>query len=1015
MDNYSFDLIPRDLQWKQVFDTVDGNFEKIGTYITDLGSKIIIDTFTAIEGQEDFNLSSEFLTRRNSLAVYLNGVRQFPETGFVETSNSSFKLTTPCQRGDKVIAVYHNTYILDDIRDIDQVLLDEFDAARHGADGVTYNSLSDSIRGQIAASVEAERSVLASQQEENNAAQEQNNLDQERNNADQAVNNQAAQGLIWVDLTEDQLDPDTRVPVIEGEFGKLYFAPSSSPQENDKAEEWIVKYSSTAPNNKVWERVGSSQAVIPNSITTTQIDQIWGGQQLSGTRVLSEPGLSYFSTLVKNNYPKLATTENGGLIPQLSGVEDEYLNGKGAWKTVKLPDLVSVLANGLMPKLSGNANEFINGEGNWIQVETEPRMPDPRELRSLLDTANNMHSNAHTEEGDYEFGSWVATAGVIAALKAAIDAAKAVSDGYGQTVFTQGELDAARDALQKGIDAFKAAAKEIAADKSAYDALVKRVSDVSAVVSADGKDVPFGTKWVSSAAKTAIDQALATAKTAVEKAKKQSEIDAAVSTLTSAVTTFEGAVKTATADTAALDKAISDTVEAMDGVVVSADGEGLDPSVRYVTDQKTLDDITSALNAARTAKTTATKQSDLDSATKTLTDALDKFNSLVLLSSTTFSLSINSTVSDPKTAVTYGDDVLVEAGWENWKNQPIFKDIRPCVVKEGKVQYYLRRDDYTAKVTSGKGDDSDKKQAGDGTAKLTGTDGDVMIEIPLVGYKLEYAGDTLNLSLTDAPGQEGYCYRAHSLETEGDCDFIYVGAYLSSGSASKLNSYSGKSPCVNINIGQARTGTAANGAGYQQLSWYVWTLMQCLYLMVYKNLDSQTALGKGYVTGNSAVTTTGQTNSTGFCSSSGTATDGKHQVKCLGIEDFWGNAYQWCDGIYSDNSRKILTDYKGFNDTGNGYQFSEASGFSSNGGNFFKKAAGTNIRGFLPYDQAAISGGSATTYFCDSAVVNAGCLANVGGSYSNDTRAGAFHCSVGFTASNAAASLGARAVYKHKG
>ena len=375
---------------------------------------------------------------------------------------------------------------------------------------------------------------------------------------------------------------------------------------------------------------------------------------------------------------------------------------------------------------------------------------------------------------------------------------------------------------------------------------------------------------------------------------------------------------------------------------------------------------------------------------------------------------IDSTNSDPEKAVTYGGDSPVKtAGWDNWKDQPFFKDLRPCVVKGGQVQYYLRRNDYTAKVMSGKGEDSDDKQPGDGTANLTGTDGDVMIEVPKCGYKLSYQGNNLLVDFTSESGKSGYCYRAHSLETEGDCDFIYIGAYLSSGSSSKLNSYSGKSPCVNVNIGQCRTGSTANGSGYQQLSWYVWTLMQVMYLIVFKNLNSQSALGKGYTSG-SAVTTTGQTNSTGFCSNSGSATDGKHQVKCLGIEDFWGNAYQWCDGIYSDGSRQILTDFKSFNDTGSGYQFKEASGFSSNTGGYFTKAAGSNTRGFLPFNSSSVSG-STTTYFCDSAFVRASSLAYVGGGYSNGDGAGAFRCDVGHSATFTYDGLSARLVFKHKG
>ncbi len=390
--------------------------------------------------------------------------------------------------------------------------------------------------------------------------------------------------------------------------------------------------------------------------------------------------------------------------------------------------------------------------------------------------------------------------------------------------------------------------------------------------------------------------------------------------------------------------------------------------------------------------------------------------SVTLISSVTSSIIIDSTNSDPEKAVKYAGDASSEvAGWDNWKDKEIFKDIRPCVVKDGQVQYYLRRNDYTAKVMSGKGEDSDDRQSGDGTANLTGTDGDIMVEIPKVGYKLSYSDNNLQVDITNEDAKDGYCYRAHSLDAEGDCDFIYVGAYLAYKNDNKLTSVSGQIPTGNITINNSRIAAAAAGTGYQQLSWYVWTLLQCLYLVVFKNLNSQTALGYGYTNGNSSVTRTGGTNSVTFCGNAGNnATDGKHQVKCLGIEDFWGNAYQWCDGIFSDSSRQILTDYNNFNDTGAGYRFKEASGFTSDTGGYFKKAAGTNVRGFLPENNAAVSGGSATTYFSDNASVCASRLACVGGNYGSTTGAGAFLCDVSQLATDTNASYVPRLIFKHK-
>ena len=380
-----------------------------------------------------------------------------------------------------------------------------------------------------------------------------------------------------------------------------------------------------------------------------------------------------------------------------------------------------------------------------------------------------------------------------------------------------------------------------------------------------------------------------------------------------------------------------------------------------------------------------------------------------------YGIIIDSTNSDPEGAVTYTENVPVSAGWENWKDMPIYKDLRPCVLKEGKVQYYLRRNDYTAKVPSGKGYDSEDRLDTDEEANLNGTDGEVYIEVPFCGYKLNYEEDNLHVSLTNKKNQDGYCYYAHSLDDVGDCDYIYIGAYLLSGINSNVQTLSGQNPKVDTTMTNFRTYVQSKGDGNQLLSWYVWNLMQVLYLIVYKNLNSQSALGMGYVTSNSAVTTTGQTDSTGFCSNSGSSTDGKHQVKCLGIEDFWGNAYQWCDGIYCDSSYNILTDYKNFHNTGSGYQFSEPSGFTDGSYSYIKKAAGNNNRAFLPIDKTnGLTGGSTSTYFCDYCDVYSSHVASVGRCYSGGTNAGAFYCSLYYSTSDASSGLGARAIFKHK-
>ena len=125
--------------------------------------------------------------------------------------------------------------------------------------------------------------------------------------------------------------------------------------------------------------------------------------------------------------------------------------------------------------------------------------------------------------------------------------------------------------------------------------------------------------------------------------------------------------------------------------------------------------------------------------------------------------------SDPENAVTYIEDAVdMNAGYASWKDHPIFKKIKPCVVKNGVVQYYLNRENMTQK------EDGSAATLNDASA------GDVMIEIPKLGYKMTTANGENFISVTNDPNAPDYCYRAHSLDNEGDCDKIYIGAYLGS-------------------------------------------------------------------------------------------------------------------------------------------------------------------------------------------------------------------------------------------
>ena len=351
--------------------------------------------------------------------------------------------------------------------------------------------------------------------------------------------------------------------------------------------------------------------------------------------------------------------------------------------------------------------------------------------------------------------------------------------------------------------------------------------------------------------------------------------------------------------------------------------------------------------------------------------------------------------SNPETSVEYIDGATgMTPGWDNWKDKRIFKDIKPCVLGGSTLStilYYLNRDNYTLK------ENGEMAEIGDGH--------NVMVEFPKIGYKMAKDSNYQYIWVTDNPNAEGFCYLAHSLDSEGDCDKIYIGAYLAHRNI-WLFSSSGVLPISNITLTSARNYLYSNN--FQLLSFYSLTLLQCLYVIIYKNLNSQQALGQGY-TSASAKANTGSTNTKPFCY--GNPNSGTEHVKFLGIEDFYGNLYQWVDGLYCDSSYNIKTDYNNFTGTdGSAFRYSQSSGISSNIFGYTSRIQGTNNTGFILKSAA----GSTSTYYADDAVLDSGCFGFFGGYWSDGADAGAFQLRVSYAASDSASALGCRVVYKHK-
>ena len=278
------------------------------------------------------------------------------------------------------------------------------------------------------------------------------------------------------------------------------------------------------------------------------------------------------------------------------------------------------------------------------------------------------------------------------------------------------------------------------------------------------------------------------------------------------------------------------------------------------------------------------------------------------------------------TAVTYADDAVgitpasgaSLGGWSDFVNT-YFK---PCVIKPGATEpeYFLNP--------------TNLKQKLDGTtATLTGTDGDVMIQVGKLYGRFFSSGTSISMSISNVKEDNTwFCWN----DIAGvEKDFTYRGRYMAgvaSGAGTVMRSISGVSKLVNITRANGRTYATNRGTGYHQNNAYLLFLWQFMYLLLYKNRNSQTALGQGRTaSSNIANVATGWSDNYGCCWGDQGGVNG---VVFLWVEDFYGDTWEWVDGIVVNaKTYKLTRDPSKYNDTGNNFEISVASGLTASANN----------------------------------------------------------------------------------
>lgn len=181
--------------------------------------------------------------------------------------------------------------------------------------------------------------------------------------------------------------------------------------------------------------------------------------------------------------------------------------------------------------------------------------------------------------------------------------------------------------------------------------------------------------------------------------------------------------------------------------------------------------------------------------------------------------------------------------------------------------------------------------------EVTDDYGNKFIRIPKFYIHKENTAGKLAIRISKEPIAGGYlphCFYDHVANKE--LPYVDVGKYLGSltTDGKRLESKTGASPLGQQTITYFRNVARASGSGYQQLDIHVVDVLQCLFYVEFATLNSQSIHPGCSV--NDGILPTGGTDNV-IASSGAMGNSDGFQFMYRGIEDIWGNAGQFVDGV----------------------------------------------------------------------------------------------------------------------
>lgn len=296
-----------------------------------------------------------------------------------------------------------------------------------------------------------------------------------------------------------------------------------------------------------------------------------------------------------------------------------------------------------------------------------------------------------------------------------------------------------------------------------------------------------------------------------------------------------------------------------------------------------------------------------------------------------------------------------------------------------------------------------------GIARETLSTGDVMVKIPKFWYRRYRSGNVEYIKIADK-ATTGFTLHPAFNHGGTQSDYIYIGAYKTT---SGNKSASGAKPLVSQSRATMRSNAKGKGTGWGIIDISALSAIQMLILVEFANNNVQSVIGRGYCDASSALST-GTCNNVTNLTGRPAGTDGQVDVVWRGIEGFWGNVWEWVDGVnWNGGTYYVCNNPSNYaDDTATNYTKLSFTGSTSWSSSYITQEGldtGSNPHVILP---SAAGSGSESTYECDACYSSTGWrVFGRGGAWDCGSRCGLFSAALVNGSSFASSFVGSRLLY----